>query len=155
MHGREILSPSIFAGVWWKPLNVALSHPPGGGTVRSERVERDPPAPSTARSKATSVAKKQVRDRKSGRIEAEADFILDEARKDTGCHARRASGKAEGAWHQRRHRHAVAFLRPAARITFKKTTDMPLSTSRSRNISAHHFALESFTSPSCSIHVAL
>ena len=25
----------------------------------------------------------------------------------------------------------------------------------SRNISAHHFALESFTSPSCSIHVAL
>ena len=57
--------------------------------------------------------KRQGGDRKSGRIEAEAGFILSRGRRDAGHHACRTAGEVEGARRQRRHRDAVAFLRPA------------------------------------------
>jgi hypothetical protein len=48
--------------------------PPGGRTVRGERIERDPLQGDVA-------AKRQGGDRKSGRIEAEAGFLLGEVAK--------------------------------------------------------------------------
>jgi len=67
------------------------------------------------------AAKRQGGDRKSGRIEAEAAFLLGEVAKTPDITLVELPGKVEGTRRQRRHRDAVALLRPAAHYVQKKT----------------------------------
>ena len=55
--------------------------PPGGGTVRDKRVECDPRWRGRLKKQGDLAAKRQGGDRKSGRIEAEAAFLLGEVAK--------------------------------------------------------------------------
>jgi len=99
--------------------------PPGGGTVRDKRVECDPLA-WRLKKQGDLAAKRQGGDRKSGRIEAEAAFLLGEVAKTPDITLVELPGKVEGTRRQRRHRDAVALLRPAAHYVQKRRR-MPLS----------------------------